>query len=686
MNGNPDAKIIYTGPSPRGWHRLQLAAECLQKYAWNYEVPKPKDRVTSAPLAKGSLIHLALAQHYARIRAGLTPDEQDLSDLAGVADNVEDWVDPARAVDLISQLEGTQQYAGVALDAYRAYVKHYPHDATKWKILEIEEIMEVQIAGRYRLTGRADLVIEDLGGRVWVVDHKCQPGSATVLSPEGLITIEALVKTGKDWTCCAWDEGTNRTVWTPALAPIDAGVQDVYVIGLADGTSESYGYRHPLLTEKGWKQVKDLREGDWVAVAAPPHLPNRALPDNVLRVLGLALSDGARAEKGQPYVVSALCPEVRDYLTQALDALGDSWALVTHKGVAKGIRLRLGGQAQTCIEDMGIQAKLSVDKVFPRELMSLAPTQAAILLGSLWEGDGAAYLGTPSKKSGNRPVRIMFSSRSRGLAEGVRHLLLQLGILANVTESRVVGAPYYQTVVVGRSNKSRFLGLVLEGTIDCPVTRAGGRKTRSGRVLDSCLELLQTLDSTEPKGVDTRVRGLNQGRHKNPCLENGIRWVKVTSALFAGRERCYDIEVPKYHTFLTGHCVVTHNSTARLTARHKQFYSVSGQLLGYSHMGRQKYGDRFAGLIVNLIQHGTPKFERIVLPRSPNLEAKFERIVVDIEESVERIQAEGRDPSDWPKAINELTCYHRYGPCDFIDQCRWGAGAGKAGNWTWEDQ
>jgi len=299
MNGNPDAKIIYTGPSPRGWHRLQLAAECLQKYAWTYEVPKPKDRVTSAPLAKGSLIHLALAQHYARMRAGLTPDEQDLSDLGGVGDNIDDWVDPARAVDLISQLEGTQQYAGVALDAYHAYVKNYPHDATKWKILEVEEIMEVQIAGRYRLTGRADLVIEDLGGRVWVVDHK---------------------------------------------------------------------------------------------------------------------------------------------------------------------------------------------------------------------------------------------------------------------------------------------------------------------------------------------------------------------------------------------------STARLTARHKQFYSVSGQLLGYSHMGRQKYGDRFAGLIVNLIQHGTPKFERIVLPRSPNLEAKFERIVVDIEESVERIQAEGRDPSDWPKAINELTCYHRYGACDFIDQCRWGAGAGKAGNWSWEDQ
>lgn len=283
---NPDAKIIYTGPSPRGWHRLQLAAECLQKYSWATEKKKQEtaggDGKKSPALVKGSLIHLALAQHYARIRAGL--------------DSVDDWVEPKRAVDLISQLEETTQYAQVATDAYDAYVKQYPDDHLRWKILEVEELMDVQIAGRYRLTGRADLVVEDLGGRIWVIDHK---------------------------------------------------------------------------------------------------------------------------------------------------------------------------------------------------------------------------------------------------------------------------------------------------------------------------------------------------------------------------------------------------TTARLTVRHKQFYAVSGQLLGYSHMARVKYGDRFAGLIVNLIQHGTPKFERITLPRSPNLESKFERIVVDIEESIERVEAEGRDPGDWPKALNELTCYHRYGPCDFLDQCRWGAGASKAGDWAW---
>ena len=129
--------------------------------------------------------------------------------------------------------------------------------------------------------------------------------------------------------------------------------------------------------------------------------------------------------------------------------------------------------------------------------------------------------------------------------------------------------------------------------------------------------------------------------------------------------------------------VMDHKTTSRLTKSQKEYYTVSGQLLGYSHMAREKYGDQFAGLMVNLIQHGECKFQRIELPRSPNLESRFEQIVVDIEESIERMKISGRSYDEWPKSITELVCYHRYGACRFIDQCRFGAGSKHAGNWTW---
>jgi len=128
-----------------------------------------------------------------------------------------------------------------------------------------------------------------------------------------------------------------------------------------------------------------------------------------------------------------------------------------------------------------------------------------------------------------------------------------------------------------------------------------------------------------------------------------------------------------------------HKSTGRLTASHKEYFAISGQLMGYAHLARQVYGDRLSGVKVNLVQHGAPKFERITLSRSPFLESKFEQIVVDIEEAIERMEATGRDFDDWPKASNELSCFGRYGACQFIDQCRFGVGAKKAGNWTWKD-
>ena len=678
-----DGKIIYTGPSPRGWHRLQLAAECLQKYAWRYEGPEKPKEAPSPALAKGSLVHLALAQRYATMRAEQRAER-------GEEDDPADWCDPFTAVDLIARMEGTEKFTQNVLDTYEAYCRMYAyeHEKQTMQIIAVEDLVSTKIRGKYLLTGRLDLAYKDLGGRIWVVDHKCLPASTSVLTPEGPVTVGELVEAGKDWTCGAWDEQHQRTIWARALAPVDAGVQDVYSIALADGTSERFGYRHPLLTDAGWRQAKDVQEGDWIAVAAPPDLPDQAIPDGVLRLLGLALSDGGRVEDDASYVITAHDAGIRAYMTEALDELGDSWSEHKHKEVVQGIRLHKGGRARVFIEAKGIHTKLAVDKTFPRELLGLSSRQAGILLGSLWEGDGAAYLGTPAKKSGKRPVRIMFSSRSRSLCEGVRHLLLQLGVLSNVIETKAAGSPYFQTVVVGRDNKQQFLQLAVKGRIDAPVSCAGGRRTRSGRVLESFGELLTVLRESEPKGTDMRIRKPGQGRQRNPKLEEGIRWVKVTSTLFVGRECCYDIEVPGPHTFLTGHCVVTHNTTGRLTSRHKVFYGMSGQMHAYLHMARETYTN-VAGLKLNMIQHknfsngADPKFERFDLMRSSFLESKFEQSIVDIEERIERMLETGRAYDDGPKAMSELTCFHRYGTCEFLDQCRHGAGAKKGGNWTW---
>ena len=108
MQSRGDARILSTGASLRGAHRLQLAGECLQKYAWEVETPKEL-RTVERPgpaLVKGKLLHLALGHHYVRMRE----QQQD--------GDPESWATPQDAVVLMAKLEGGEEFVSLILDTY----------------------------------------------------------------------------------------------------------------------------------------------------------------------------------------------------------------------------------------------------------------------------------------------------------------------------------------------------------------------------------------------------------------------------------------------------------------------------------------------------------------------------------------------------------------------------------------
>ena len=147
-----------------------------------------------------------------------------------------------------------------------------------------------------------------------------------------------------------------------------------------------------------------------------------------------------------------------------------------------------------------------------------------------------------------------------------------------------------------------------------------------------------------------------------------LAYTKIGEFLFTGR---FDLV---YEDSSGGVWVCDHKTTSRVTSSQKKFYGVSGQLIGYAYMGREIYGDRFKGMILNQIQHTPPcKFMRIQLPPAPNLMRQFPQIVIDAETRIKELKESGRSPNQWPMAANELTCFHRYGACKFLDNCRWGA-------------
>ena len=151
--------LIFTGPSPRGWHRLQLFLECPQRYAWNYIGGLKGIDGNAPPLVKGSLIHLGLAQHYARLREIQQGKDPDL------------YYDPIEAIDIMGEAQGGpwKDFGPLAKDVMDAYLHKWRHE--NMKVVSVEELLEANIGG-HRFTGRMDLVVEDGEGRIWIIDHK----------------------------------------------------------------------------------------------------------------------------------------------------------------------------------------------------------------------------------------------------------------------------------------------------------------------------------------------------------------------------------------------------------------------------------------------------------------------------------------------------------------------------------
>ena len=119
--------------------------------------------------------------------------------------------------------------------------------------------------------------------------------------------------------------------------------------------------------------------------------------------------------------------------------------------------------------------------------------------------------------------------------------------------------------------------------------------------------------------------------------------------------------------------VVDHKTTSRLSKSHEQFYAMSGQLIGYDYMARKIFGDRLKGVMLNFVQLGTAnKFDRYVIPPRPNLTKQFEQTVMDAERRIAELDKSGRDALEYPKAMNELTCFTRYGACAYMDTCKYG--------------
>lgn len=116
---------------------------------------------------------------------------------------------------------------------------------------------------------------------------------------------------------------------------------------------------------------------------------------------------------------------------------------------------------------------------------------------------------------------------------------------------------------------------------------------------------------------------------------------------------------------------VDHKTTNKLEDQ-LEYYSISGQMLGYQYMGGKMYGDRFGGMIVNIIKvsdgDGDAKMHRAKVLSAPNMLQSFPQTVKHSISLMKRFESQPIE--NYPMTMHELVCFHRYGACRHLNKCK----------------
>ena len=166
---NSSKILIDTGPSRRGFHRLEAHMRCARLYALGYgragsggETAEMSRRrfPPASPLVRGSIGHVGMAHLYARLRAVQRREDPDA------------YYVPTEAMGIVADSFGElgQEMLPIASRTVRAYAKHYARENIE--VLGVEDEEEVNFYDKFLYTARVDLEYRDRSGKVWFADHK----------------------------------------------------------------------------------------------------------------------------------------------------------------------------------------------------------------------------------------------------------------------------------------------------------------------------------------------------------------------------------------------------------------------------------------------------------------------------------------------------------------------------------
>jgi hypothetical protein len=120
--------------------------------------------------------------------------------------------------------------------------------------------------------------------------------------------------------------------------------------------------------------------------------------------------------------------------------------------------------------------------------------------------------------------------------------------------------------------------------------------------------------------------------------------------------------------------LVDHKIVYKLEGKVYRRYVLSGQILGLYHIGAKEYGDRFGGVLVNLLGVDPQQYDRVTPDPAPWMLMRYPGVVARAHEQIAAIREKLKADPEYviPATPSEHTCWPYNRPCPMFEACRWG--------------
>jgi len=420
---------------------------------------------------------------------------------------------------------------------------------------------------------------------------KCVKFDMTVVDPETgeLCTVEELYKKGKTTVLGLKNDFKLSSYTTSSI--VNNGIKPCYEVVTKYGRKISITNNHPLLTLDGWKQLKDLKVGDNIAVPSTLFVKGKELiTDAEIRLLGFLIGDGCTTDQCS---FTNITPKVICQFKKDVKTLSNKLEVhVRNKKCFYIVQPTLPPGKATLIKEFikkhELLGKHAWEKTVPKVVFKSTKRQIALFINSLFACGGCVYNRSSKKKYSQ--ICIEYNSTSEQLIYDIQHLLLRFGINGLIYEHKahykVNGKKKlcrinYRLTINNAKDVNTFINKIgILGKTNNKMFRKADKSNQQFTLplkiwekIKNVLMNLKNIPSNFRKSCYIPFRSkfrpsLETAKEIGKIFKNSelislgssdILWHPIKSITFIGKHQTYDLSVPKVHNFVCNDIIV-HNS------------------------------------------------------------------------------------------------------------------------------